>query len=189
MKHQEENGGAVNRVSILYLLYTINMPMSNSQLIDFASETNVMDFFSLRVCLVDMRDCGLLKEEFEADNQIYYSITDEGITTMRTLKKQFITDDRANIIHSYIFRHKKKIKADAEVDASYFIDPNSGYIVKCGIYEGDSSVVMELNMSVSDRNLAEHICRKWKAESDKFYKKFIDELTSDFSGNDLKKAE
>ena len=186
MIHKEEKQD-VRKICILYLLYTINMPMSNSQLIDFATETEMMDFFSVRDYLVDMRDTGLL-EEFRSNNQTYYSITEEGESTLRLFKASRLSEKDANIINYYISSHKQKIKTEAEVTANYFYDPDSSFLVKCGVYEGNATL-MEVNLSVTDRDLAEHICRKWKANTSEIYKMIFDELSEDFSSRSIKKAE
>ena len=186
MKYTEEKQD-VSKICILYLLNTINMPMSNSQLIDFAAETEMMDFFSLRDYLVDMRDTGLL-EEYRTNNQTYYAITEEGEKTLRLFKSSRLSQKNSDIINFYISSHKKKIKTESEVIANWFYDPDSCFLIKCGIYEGNATL-MEVNVSVPDRDLAEHICRKWKGRSAEIYEKIFNELSCDFSSREIKKAE
>ncbi|MCD7905669.1 MAG: DUF4364 family protein [Clostridiales bacterium] len=169
----------VKKLCILYLLYTINTQMSNSQLADFAVETGYMDYFALRDYLADMTEAGLL-EETRLNNQTYYNITEEGETTLGIFKRAKLSEETCDRINFYISRNKKKIKAESEISANWFYDPDSSFIVKCGIYEGDATL-MEVNVSVVDRDVAEHICHKWKESSSEIYAKFFNELSGDFA--------
>lgn len=174
----------IRKVSLLYLLYTMNMPMSNSQLADFAAETDFMSYFALRDHLTDLCGSGLL-EESKMNNQTYYSITEEGERILSIFKKSKLSEDTCNAINYYISKNKKKIKAETEITANWFYDPDSNFIVKCGIYEGNATV-MEVNVSVVDRDVAQHICHKWKAHSSEIFEKFFNELSGDFtSSNDI----
>lgn len=177
----------IRKVSLLYLLYTINMPMSNSQLADFAAETDFMNYFTLREYLTDLSESGLL-EETKMNNQTYYSITEEGESILSLFKKSKLSEDTCAAINYYIGKNKKKIKAETEVTANWFYDPDSNFIVKCGIYEGNATV-MEVNVSVVDRDVAQHICHKWKAHASEIFEKFFNELSGDFiSSLDVKEA-
>lgn len=175
----------VKKICILYLLYTIDMPMSNSQLVDFAVETEFMDYWALRAYLSDMTESGLL-EESKVENQTYYAITEEGESILRLFRKTKLSKETCDSINYYISRNKKKIKEEISVSATWFYDPDSNFIVKCGLYEGKATL-MEVNVSVVDRDFAEHICRKWKECSSELYEKFFNELSGDFASMSQKK--
>ena len=176
---------AVKKISILYLLYTIDMPMSNSQLEEFAAETEIMDFWTLRPYLNEMTEDKLL-EESRSDNQTYYEITEEGKNLLNLFKKSKLSEEICNKIIYYISVHKQKIKEELSINADWFYDPYSDFLVKCGLYEGDA-VLMEVNVSVANRDLAKHICRKWKENSAEIFEKFFNELSGDFASKENQK--
>ncbi len=181
MKYDDDKQD-VRKICILYLLYKINMPMTNSQLVDFAAETDFMDYFELRSYLTEMTEAGLL-DETVIKNQTYYSITEDGESLLLMFRKTKLSEESCNRINFYIGRHKKKIKAETEVTAEWFYDPDSKFIVKCGLYEGNA-VIMEVNVSVVDRDVAEHICNKWKGGSSELFEKFFNELSADYCFKD-----
>ncbi len=178
MKNYVDNQGE-KKISILYLLYTIDMPMSNAQLEEFASETDIMDYWALRSCLGDMTETKLIEESC-TEHQTYYTITEEGEEILRSFKNEMLSVDISGRIHRYISRHKKKIKEELSVSADWFYDADSDFIVKCGLYEGQA-ILMEVNVSVVDRDMAQYICRKWKENSSEIFRKFLNELSGDFS--------
>ncbi|MCD7778738.1 MAG: DUF4364 family protein [Clostridiales bacterium] len=182
-----ENTLYVRKLYILYLLYTMDMQMSNSQLDDFAAKTELMDYFALRECIGEMTEAGLLKD-VKMNNQTYYSITDEGAVILKDFRKTHLSEEICGKINAYILKNKKQIKEEVDVSANIFFDAKTGFTVKCALYEGDA-ILMEVNLSVVDKDVSEHICRKWKKQSSELYDKFFNELSGDFAALSKQKKE
>lgn len=170
----EEYDEAENKLLLLYLIDKMDIPLSNTQISQFALEENYMNYFTLQQSLSEMVESGYL-DKTQDNNNTRYTATDEGITTLEYFEKHIPIDIR-NKINQYVLDNRSTIKKDFEITANYFYDhPNNEFIVKCGIYE-DDSMLMEINVSVVNRNQAKLICNNWKQNVNKLYGSILSEL-------------
>ncbi len=170
----EEYAQTENKLLLLYLIDKMDIPLSNSQISQFALEENFMNYFDLQQSLAEMVLSGYL-EKTQDNNNTRYSITDEAITTLEYLEKHIPISTR-NKINKYVVENRKSVKKDYEVTSNYFYDhANNEFIVKCGVYE-DETMLMEINLSVVTRDQAKLICKNWKNNINKLYGNIISEL-------------
>ena len=149
-----------NKVILLYLIDKMDIPLSNSQIIEFAvTETN-MNHFSVQQHLTEMVSQGYL--DLTQDNStLRYTVTEDGSQTLDVFIKNISLPIKNKII-KYVAENRKIAKQDFEITANHFYDYNvNEYIVKCGVYE-DEIMLMELNMSVVSKEQALNICNNWK---------------------------
>ena len=71
---------AENKLIILYLIEKIEIPLSNSEICQFALEKNLMDYFSVQQYLSELVDSGLLEMTTE-NNSTRYTTTPPGKET------------------------------------------------------------------------------------------------------------
>lgn len=164
---------AENKLLILYLIYKMDVPLKNSYISQFALEGGFMDYFSLQQYLTDMEESGLL-EKSKNNNNTLYTLTEHGDEVLNFFIKH-IPDHLKNDVSRYISKNKRKIKKDFEVVAHYFYNSDNDYIVKCGAYENELTL-MELNISVVSKEEAKLICSNWKSNSHKLYGSIINTL-------------
>lgn len=163
-----------NKLIILYLIDKMDIPLSGSQISQFALEENIMNYFALRECLVEMEQINYLEVQNE-NNILRYFITETGSQTLDFFDKHIPQDIREKI-NNYILENRKSIKKDYETTANYFKDIDSNdYTVKCGIYE-DDSLLMEINLSVVSREQAKLICSNWKNNINTLYGNILQQL-------------
>ena len=74
---------AESKLIILYLIEKIEIPLSNSEICQFALEKNLMDYFSVQQYLSEMVESGLLEVTTE-NNSTRYTITADGEETIYT---------------------------------------------------------------------------------------------------------
>lgn len=149
-----------NKLLLLYLIDKIDIPISNSQISEFALAEDYMDYFVLQQNLTEMTKSGHI-DKFQNNNITRYTITDEGINILEYFEKQIPSDIR-NKIHKYVIDNRKTVKKDFEISANYFYDHNNNeFIVKCSVYE-EETMLMELNVSVVSKEQAKIICGNWK---------------------------
>lgn len=163
-----------NKLLLLYLIDKMDIPLTGSQISQFALEEEFMDYFTIRQCLSDMVNINHL-ESFVENKTTRYTITESGLQTLDYFDKRIPVEIR-NKINKYVLDNRKFIKKDYETTANYFKDINSNdYTVKCGIYE-DDSLLMEINLSVVSRDQAKHICKNWKENVNELYGSILKEL-------------
>ena len=165
---------AENKLLLLYLIDKMDIPLSNSQVADFALSKNYMNYFSLQECLSEMVQTKYL-DSYKENNSTRYTITDRGLQTLEYFERRLPIDVR-NKINQYVLENRKRIKKDYETTANYFKEINSDdFTVKCAIYENDY-MLMEINLSVVSREQAKLICSNWKTNINTLYGDILSKL-------------
>ena len=152
----------------------MDLPLTQSQISEFAMEDDYINYFSLQQFLADMVEINYLEKSFE-NNTSYYSVTDQGLIALEYFQKR-IPAQLKDKIKKYVEQNQKSIKKDYEVIANYFYDKNSSEcIVKGGIYE-DEITLMELTLSVVSRDEAKLICKNWREKVNILYADILNKV-------------
>ena len=159
---------AESKLIILYLIEKIEIPLSNSEICQFALEKNLMDYFSVQQYLSEMVESGLLEVTTE-NNSTRYTITADGEETLNYFIKH-ISNYAKTVINNYAMENSKRIRAEYAVTANYFQEMNNEYTVKCGVYDSDGTTSL-MELSVNDQ--ARIICRNWKNNVADLYGKIM----------------
>ncbi len=167
---------AENKLILLYLIDKMDIPLSNSQISQFALEEDYMNYFSIQQCLAEMVDSKFL-ETTQENNNTRYTINDNGLQTLDYFENNIPLQIR-NRINNYVKENRKILKRDYEITANYFYDHKTNeYIVKCGVYEDDVTL-MELNVSVVSKDQAKIISNNWKNNVSNLYSNILGHLTN-----------
>lgn len=152
----------------------MDIPLSNSQITQFAIEGDYMNYYSVQQYLSDMVEAGYLDKSRDY-NTTRYTITEEGSQTLEFFLKN-IPMTVKNQILKYVSENRKIVKQDFEIIANHFFDhKNNEYIVKCGVYD-DEMMLLEMNLSVVSKEQALSICNNWKSNIDILYGQIMDIL-------------
>lgn len=166
---------AESKLIILYLLYKMDLPLTNSQISQFTLEADYMDYFSLQQYLIELYENKLIDKNKD-NNVTRYTITEDGERTLAYFIKHISENIRRNI-KEYVRKTKGIVKLDFEVVANYFYNSENDYIVKCGVYENDMTL-MEISVSVVSKEQAKFMCNNWKTNVNKFYGDILNLLIS-----------
>ncbi len=174
----DEYGEVEQKLLILYLIDSMEIPLSYNQISDFILDVGYMDYITLITCLTSMEEANYLEKTKEGTSD-RYSITEIGKEALELFGKRIPVAVK-NRIKQYIVDNKNYIKRDYEIIANYFEevleDGRFEYIVKCGTYENDT-MLMELNISVVSKEQAKLICSNWKKNVSSIYNNIIKEIT------------
>lgn len=166
----------------------MGIPLSNSEICQFALEKNMMDYFSVQQYLSELVDSNFLDKNKD-NNNTRYTITEKGNKILSFFIKH-ISEYSKNEILLYIQDNGKRIKAEYEVTANYFLELNNEYLVKCGVYGSDGENLMEISLMVATKDQARAICYNWKKNVNKLYGSILSSLvtseTSDSNSTDIK---
>ena len=160
----------------LYMLKHVNFPLTNAQLMDFFLEHEYTTYFTLQQALSELTEAGLIRKE-TLDNSTRYEITQEGSDTLRffgnKIPPAIVTD-----IERYLKENKFRLRNEVGVVSDFYRSTNQDYIVHCEVREGKSSLI-ELNLSVPDKEQAEYMCSNWREKSQEIYAFAMRTLMSD----------
>ena len=181
MKVTIEYEDVENKLLILYLISSMDLPMSRVQIASFFTEKELMNQFVLLQNLEDMVERGFLEaisENAEDVGTTNYSLTEEGSAHLEHLESLIPRPVRQAIDNS-IDETRGKIRKGFEKTANYFPNvENDEYIVKCGVYDDKrGTMLMEISLPVATREQAKFIQANWNANYTSIYQKVLAALT------------
>lgn len=68
---------AKNKLKILYIFYTINIPINNTDITKFVLEKDYMDYFTLQKILTELKEDGFLTID-KVDSKDLFYLTEAG---------------------------------------------------------------------------------------------------------------
>jgi len=155
------------KLTLLYLVNKFDIPLASNHITQFALEENMMNFYQVQTYLQEMVDIGYLDKSSNL-NSTHYTITGDGIAALDSFTKTIPTEIR-NKITKFAGDNRRAVKQDFEKIANHFYDQATNeYIVKCGVYEEDMTL-MELNLSVVSKDQAVSICNNWRTNINSLY--------------------
>ncbi|WP_066504462.1 DUF4364 family protein [Abyssisolibacter fermentans] len=172
---------AQHKLVLLYIIYSSDFNITNTEITQFVLESNYMNYFLVQQYLSELissKFITLLEE-----NKIqYYKLTELGDKTLQYFKNnipQTIKDDIKIKIEK---NNLQKIK-EKQITSDYFKKNDSEYIVNLKVKENDI-IIFNISLNVVSSKQAKHICKNWKKNPDFIYKNIINLLISDYKNND-----
>lgn len=150
----------------LYMLKQVNFPLTNNQLSNFFLDHEYTTYFTLQQALNELLDAGLIRKE-SIHNSSRYEITKEGEDTLSFFGKK-ISPAIISDIDEYLKENRFRLRNEVGVISDYYKSTSQDYIVHCEVREGKTPLI-ELNLSVPDKEQAETMCSQWKERSQDIY--------------------
>ncbi len=150
----------------LYMLRQVNFPLTNAQLTDFFLQHEYASYFTLQQALNELQESGLIRTE-STHNSTRYEITKEGEDTLSFFGKN-ISPAIIEDMNHYLKENRFRLRNEVGNIADYYKSTNQDYMVHCEVREGKTTLI-ELNLSVPDKDQAEQMCSKWKDSSQEIY--------------------
>ena len=154
----------------------MGIALSNSEICQFSLEKNYMDYFSVQQYLSELVEAGWLEKNRDKNNT-RYTLTDEGEEIINYFIKH-ISEEAKNEINLYVQENSRRIRAEYEVTAHYFLELNNDYLVKCSLCDGDGTNLMEISVPVATQQQAQLICKNWKKNVSRLYGNILSILIS-----------
>ena len=160
----------------LYLLKQVNFPLTNAQLTSFFTEHDYTTYFTLQQALNELEDAGLIHKE-ASHSSTRYDITKEGEETLNFFGKN-ISPAIINDMDEYLKENKFRLREEVGTTADFYKGTNQDYIVHCEVREGRSPLI-ELSLSVPDRDQAASMSARWEHKSKEIYSFIMKSLMSE----------
>lgn len=164
---------AQNKLLILYLLKTINIQLSELQILRTVTENNWLNYFDLKECMFELMESNLV-EQRETPNGTFYTITELGRTTLYYLEKELLNSQR-KAIDDYCSANRDELRLETELFAEYIKIDEGEYKVMLKVLENQVPV-FELSLMTYSQSSAEAFTKKWKHVAPKIYKSTYDDL-------------
>ena len=160
----------------LYMLHQVNFPLTNAQLSNFFLDREYTTYFTLQQALNELRDAGLVKKE-TMRNSSRYEITKEGEETLEFFGKN-ISPAIVSDMDEYLKQNRFRMRNEVGLISDFYKSTNQDYIVHCEVREG-KAVLVNLDISVPDKEQAEIMCNHWKDRSQEIYAYVMKSLMSE----------
>ena len=160
----------------LYMLHQFNFPLTNAQLSNFFLDREYTTYFTLQQALNELLDAGLVKKE-TMRNSSRYEITKEGEETLEFFGKN-ISPAIVSDMDEYLKQNRFRMRNEVGLISDFYKSTNQDYIVHCEVREG-KAVLVNLDISVPDKEQAEIMCNHWKDRSQEIYAYVMKSLMSE----------
>ena len=160
----------------LYMLHQVNFPLTNAQLSNFFLDREYTTNFTLQKALNELLDAGLVKKE-TMRNSSRYEITKEGEETLEFFGKN-ISPAIVSDMDEYLKQNRFRMRNEVGLISDFYKSTNQDYIVHCEVREG-KAVLVNLDISVPDKEQAEIMCNHWKDRSQEIYAYVMKSLMSE----------
>lgn len=160
----------------LYMLHQVNFPLTNAQLSNFFLDREYTTYFTLQQALNELLDAGLVKKE-TMWNSSRYEITKEGEETLEFFGKN-ISPAIVSDMDEYLKQNRFRMRNEVGLISDFYKSTNQDYIVHCEVREG-KAVLVNLDISVPDKEQAEIMCNHWKDRSQEIYAYVMKSLMSE----------
>lgn len=149
----------LEKLIVLYILNNLEEDVTDSQLTQIISKTDVMNYFTLMVILQKMIESKFIMC-YTKNNRTLYAITQSGLEVLVYFQNR-IPDFFIEKIDKYLKENSEEIYSPVlKKQSSYSLQGDSSYAVTLIIIEGRKNV-MTINMSVDSEQEAKELCKKW----------------------------
>lgn len=171
----DESHVDVNKLTILYFINRIHIPVANNQITHFIVGKNIMNYFDLQQLLGQLVRDGLI-DYIELQGKHFYSINDKGKDIVLHLCDDMPKWVR-NLVDDYTKGKHVDLPGESETPAFYEKKNEEEYIVHCKIIE-NGMMLMDLRINVPNSELAQIICDNWSSKAADVYKSVVDHISS-----------
>jgi len=158
---------AQNKLLILYLLNSINIQLSELQILRIITEKGWLNYFDMKESLFELLESRLI-EQHETTTGIFYSITTLGETTLSYLKKE-LRNSRRQEIDEYCEKNRDELRLETQLFADYVKIDEDEYKVMLKVLENQNPV-FEINLITYSKSSAQGFIDKWKKVAPAIYK-------------------
>lgn len=162
-----------NKLLVLYMLDRVSFPLTQAQIYDFLLGKNYVNYMNLQLAITELIDTGFVTAESKL-NRTYLTITAEGQETLSFFKNRIDTSLKKEI-DAFLSTNQFKLRNETSVLADYNKVLSGDYEVHLAAKEKDVTVV-ELTLTVPNRDTAETICNNWKKKNQDIYQYLAGQL-------------
>ena len=167
---------AENKVLILYILNTINRPVSNDELLQLVLNAQDMNYFYFQQFLLDLLENKYIETNKESNySEQIYRLTPAGKEALE-LTKDLIPGIVKLRIDNNIKGELQDIEEELSIISEFTPADDGGFIVTCKVIEHNKTV-FEVSTFAGSRELAKNISDNWKENAINIYPNMIELLT------------
>lgn len=169
---------SINKLIILYMLKKVELPLTNTQLSQFVIDKGYTNYFSFQEYLYQLVETDLICT-ITTSKSTSYTITSEGKITLEYFQSRISVPIQVEI-DTHLKENKYNIKVKLEIFSEYVPEKDGDYLVHLVAKENKKTLI-DIQISIFDKDYAIQICDQWKDQSHVLYKTLLNTLLSDLT--------
>lgn len=166
---------AQNKVLILYILDTVDKPVTNDALMELVLSIQDINYFYFQQFLLDLLENKYIEKSVGDDfSEEVYSLTSAGKETLE-LTKDMIPGILKLKVDNSVKGELGEIEEEVSIVSEFAPGNNDGFIVTCKVVENNQTI-FEILTAAASRDQAKFISDNWKENAIHIYPKMIDLL-------------
>ena len=150
---------AQNKLLLLYLFNSINIQLSELQILRIVTEKGWLNYFDMKESIFELLESRLI-EQHETTAGNFYSISELGKTTLSYLEKE-LRSSRRKDIDDYCIANRDDLKLETDLFADYVKIDEDEYKVMLKVLENQIPV-FEINLVTYSKSSAQTFINKWE---------------------------
>lgn len=165
---------AENKLIILYLMKSVNCPLSNLQILRLLYDFEGFNYYYFQHLLSELVEKNYIESYKQGDDWLY-EISKNGCELLSLTGNMLpgIIKHKIDLITKELL---KEVKNEISVTAEYIPENDNEYMTHCKITEGHK-ILFELSIYCGSQKQAKEIADKWKNNAHRLYPDIIKLLT------------
>lgn len=162
------------KLIILHMLDSTDIPLTNAHISDLILTQGYTNYFSLQQAIGELVQSEFIIGE-STSNSTYYRISNSGKEILDNFSDKISDGIRQDVIE-YFDSNRIAIRDDSSVIANHYQDDSSNHHIRLIMREKEKTV-LEINMEVPNKDLAETMCTNWRNKNSTVYGTILDLLS------------
>lgn len=161
------------KLIVLYMLNRVSFPITPAQISEFILEKEYTNYLTLQQVIGELTDANMITAQ-TTNNRTLLTITEEGRETLTFFENRISDPIKAEII-DYFKEREFDLREEISVLGNYYKSTSGDYEAHLVAKERGANLI-ELKLSVPDRETASAICDNWQSKNQDVYRYIIKQL-------------
>ena len=164
----------LNKLILLFVFDKMDFPIMEDNILNISSQSNNwIPWMECRETLGQLLESGFIFQSIH-ENKLYYSITPDGRVCLSQFYTRIPTSLRGEIT-DYIKDNRMNFRRKQEYFCNYYRNSDGTYTVQLKIAD-PAQTIMELKLTVSNRQTAKLVYGKWEEKAAQIYYSLHEQL-------------
>lgn len=171
MKAQDSS--MLYKLMVLYMLKVMDASLTNAEITEFILDKGYTDSFNIQIVITDLLNEHLIESE-KMHNRTYYSLTEDGRSTIDSLEGRIASGIR-NDIYSYLSSKDYEIKNNHSIRTVVNEIAEDEYEAVLSAFDKKGQL-LSISVTFPTKNLAETACSSFNENNNDIYKYLVSKL-------------
>ena len=161
------------KLIVLYMLNRVSFPITPAQISEFILEKEYTNYLTLQQVIGELSDANMIHSQ-TTNNRTLLTIPEEGRETLNYFENR-ISDTIKEEILTYFRDNEFDLLDEVSVQSNYYKSTTGDYEAHLIAKERGANLI-ELKLSVPDKETATTICDNWQDKNQDIYQYIIKQL-------------